>query len=1008
VKYLRFLLIALATVAVLALLLAGVALTSPLQTWYARMELLDQPGVQGSIGSVSAAFGKLEVEDLRLQAGRYVLTVPALQARLPLIKAMWNRQVEARSVVAKGWTLDLSRLQELEAEAPAPEAESAAGPPASPAPAEKQAAAAFAGILAGRRLPLDVSLDGVELEGEVLLAGPSGKPPIRVRLTVTGGGMASGREGNFAIDAERVTDDADVAGKPASAHCHLSVSMDSPRTVDRIAIRADASGTAASQPVDITVSASAARTSGSGDEAYSVDLIRGDRHLATVAANYPAASGRLSGTWRLDAREADIGPFVPGRPLPSFSLSGDGLFDADTAFERVHLAGRIKAIGSHFAGFSPALGRLGTLTIDSPFDATRRGSSIRFERLGASIGADQPFAEVKTLQPFEFNWESGAVQVPDPSLDFLTASLRHFPLARLPTLPGGLAFSGGEAAADFIVRSTDAGFAVRTKAPLTASGVAIQRAGRMAAQDLELSVPVSANIGAQEWTFQSSPLTVDSGARQLASIEAKGSWPMMGKPIEISGTWKADLEALASLPAVPGLNWIAGRSASGDFKADVGASSDLECKMVLIGHDPAHTVSATVNADEDPGGAGEVLAPVKISFGSDVSDISVEVSWAGEKFEPRSEIKLSSESVSLAHLRLLAAPFAAAGGVPLASRSASGGMRSSAGARDSFPFWGDWVGRVTIAFDRLRTGDQDFTDVGGSFEVDHGSIQLEGGHGELPSKNMANMEGSIAFDAANPLPYSLTGKAAALSTIDSAILLPPQPGDDPAIQGHFSVAGSISGGGRNLDELIAGTQEEFRLTGVNGIVRILKTDVADAIPEAKEPVSDTVSDTGNFIGSYLLGIKGHTMGLGANKVNKTAQAVIDFTNQVSEIGYDSISVTAIRGSDRTIRLTNLEMTSADEHLKGSGQIAYVKGLPISAEPLSVELQLGVHDILTKLLSTAGLLSPAKDSLGYALLREPVHLGGTLAHIDAQPWHDLLAKAAAQKPVEKKAAPAATP
>jgi hypothetical protein len=95
------------------------------------------------------------------------------------------------------------------------------------------------------------------------------------------------------------------------------------------------------------------------------------------------------------------------------------------------------------------------------------------------------------------------------------------------------------------------------------------------------------------------------------------------------------------------------------------------------------------------------------------------------------------------------------------------------------------------------------------------------------------------------------------------------------------------------------------------------------------------------------------------------------------------------------------MTAPDEHVKGSGMITYVKGLSISEEPLSVELQLGVRDVLTKLLSTAGLLSTGKDSLGYSLLRDPVRFGGTLAHIDGSQWHDLLAKAAAQKPPAEK-------
>jgi hypothetical protein len=93
------------------------------------------------------------------------------------------------------------------------------------------------------------------------------------------------------------------------------------------------------------------------------------------------------------------------------------------------------------------------------------------------------------------------------------------------------------------------------------------------------------------------------------------------------------------------------------------------------------------------------------------------------------------------------------------------------------------------------------------------------------------------------------------------------------------------------------------------------------------------------------------------------------------------------------------MTAPDEHLKGTGQIAYAKGLPVSQEPLSVELRLGVRDVAAKLLTQVGLLSTGKDELGFPLLNQPVRFGGSLSHIDDKQWHDLLAKAMAQKPAE---------
>jgi hypothetical protein len=1003
VKFLRFVLTCLATVAVVAL----IALTPPFQTWFARMEYLDRPDLKASVGSVSAVFGRLEVEDAKFEYGRAVLTLPSLRARLPLIKAMWRKQLFVGTLVAKDWILDLSRLSDepdVEVEVTSGGG-SAAVTPAAPAP-EKAAAWAFAGILSGRSLPFEASLDGVDLDGEVIVAPFPGKPPVHVHVTVTGGGMAAGRDGTFVIDASPVSDDAPSQPASPSAHCRLVVAMDSPRSVGRLQARTDLHVVLGSRPVDATLSAEAANSRSDLGETYAVDLSQGDRHIITLKASFPMAARRFSGGWKVDLRDSDFTSFPEIRNLPSFAGNGDGEFDTDASFARIHVKGGLAGVVSDFGTWAPAAQRLCPAAVEANFDLTHSGHLVHFTNALVTLaGADRLITtRVKAAQAFDVDEANGAVKVSDLDSDWLLVSLRRFPLSRLLPLPGGLAFSGGEADASFTVRATSTGYSLRSGAPLVATGVSVDRAGLPVARDLVLSFPVFADRDAKQWSFQWSPLGVASGNHTLATFDAKATLDTdMKHPMAIVGSFKSDLDVIATSPALPGFHWVTGRSASGDFTASVGSSSEIECKLAVVGHDPTHTVTGTVNADEEANGAGEFLAPLKMAFGTDVSEVSLEDSWKGKGAEPYTELKLTSDDVALAHLRLLAVPIAAAGGVSLSIPSGGGPPRwAPAGVRDIAPFWGDWVGRVTIAFEKLRTGDQDLLDVGGTFEVDHSSIQLEGGHGELPSKSMANMEGSIVFDGAAERPYVLKGSEGGLSNIDSALLLPPKKGEDPVIEGHFTVAGTIAGTGINLDDLIDRTEMEIHLSSTTGIVRILATDIADVIPETKEPVSDALGDAGNFVGSTILGIKDRSIEPGKNKVGKVPQAVIDFTNQVAEIGYDKISVTAVRGSDRSIRLVDLEMTASDVHLKGKGKISYVKGLAVSEEPIDVELQLGVRDVLTKKLATAGLLSSAKDALGYSLLNQPVRFAGTLDRVDASQWHDLLAQAAVPKAPAAKA------
>jgi hypothetical protein len=131
--------------------------------------------------------------------------------------------------------------------------------------------------------------------------------------------------------------------------------------------------------------------------------------------------------------------------------------------------------------------------------------------------------------------------------------------------------------------------------------------------------------------------------------------------------------------------------------------------------------------------------------------------------------------------------------------------------------------------------------------------------------------------------------------------------------------------------------------------------------------------------------------------------VLDFADQLSEFNYDQFTITARRGYDRSLHLVKWEVIADNEHLVGTGAITYVEGLPLSQQPLSLDFHLGTRGGIADLMATAGLLSQQKDSLGYALLNQPIHFGGTLERIDASAWHDLLARAATQKPAGTKSA-----
>lgn len=982
-------------VALLAAILAGFALVPAVQTWIARTALSDA-NMKGKVGSLSAGFGRVDVADLEIDVDGGVLKVPSLTARLPLVAALWNRRANVSHLETMGWTLNLTRPTSPENGSPEPSPVQDAGSPETPASREKPAfqgvAESLAGLLSRGTLPFQVSLDGVETEGDVFVTITGQKEPTQVHVVIKGGGLAPGREGSFSLDATAVLADSEFAAEAIEAHGRIVVGMSARGALERVKVDAGLSDTSGRIPKGQALSVEIARGHGPNDEDITLDLARGSQRLANVVAHFRGTPRSLSGSWSLNLSDTDLAIFPQARSLPKFSASGDGGFDTDPALDRVHVEGRMSGSAGHLGIIAPALEPMGTLAVDATFDAVHETHTLRVDSLRAAIGGPTPIAQVEFVQAFSLDEDSGRVAAADPVKDLLDLSFRDFPLALLAGLTGPIAFTRGSATGSFAVRAGAQGITLASKAPLRAEAVSFSRMGAPVASDLDLSLSTKAIWANHSLAVELGPLELGSRGRSLATIRAKVSRPdAADQPVTVAGAWDADLDALSASQAVPGLAGMTARSASGDFSANIGPTTKVEGKLSLAGHDPAHKVDATVHAEIFGDGTVEFRFPATIAVGPVPSDVSLDGTWTPGDTGAQVGVELSGGLVSMEHLKFMAAQLGLMGGgrSPLGAPGSSG-----ATARDRIPFWGDRTGSVMIVIDRLTGADGEFKDVRGTIEVERGSIHLKKGRCSLPHHTLENAEGSLSFDADADRPYSLKATAAAFEVDAAALFNPPPSGQDPAVEGHFSVASTLSGEGMNLWDLVGHARVEYRLKSSGGIVRVLRTDVADAIPETATPVADTLGTVGTAVGS-IFGLKSD---LGSkNPVSKTAEAVMQFTNNVSEIGFDVASLTAVRESDLSIRLSDISMKGPDVRLTGSGQITGAKGVALRDQPLSLDLQVWVRGKLAEFLATADLLSAQKDADGFARLAQPVHFGGTLHSIDQSQWHDLLAKAATKNP-----------
>lgn len=1015
-KYLRLLPRILFRVACGVAVLGLIALTPPFQTWCAEQALNHASGIKGSFGSFWAVFGKAEIKNLRIESDRGVFEAPSVEAELPILPALWQRRVAVRSLTAKGWTLDLRSAAERAANAapsPGSKAESGAAEssnsrssPSGVSPPAEIATRSFQGILDLWPVPWDGAVDGLDLEGEVLLSGSSTQEPIRVHLTAQGGGLSADHEATLATTAEWVMRDPEHRPISFTAQGNLVLGLKSLRVLDHFTLVSDLTVKGGARREALAFSTQLKALRGPKDEeSYTVDLQREHRTVANLLLHFSKEKQQWTGTWKIDWADRDLALIAGHPPLPAQALTGQGELDFDVGFERIHAVGQANAVVGELRALPPALGDTRPLILETHFDLAHQGKSLQVERLKLALVGFQPVAVAESLQPFQIDERSGAVTTRDSQTEWIAGSLRELPLNWFSAMMGDFRFPDGALVGDFRVQSANGGFAFRPIGPFTAANVSLQYEGEIVGRGLDLSLTPRADHTPDGWQLQCAPLTVSRGGKRLLTVDGKIT-PATGenRPAVVTGKWSADLNTLAAEIEIPGLRSIPAHSASGDVTVTLGAGQKWESTLTFVGPEPDHSVTLKLSANLEADRAIAFRAPIKIVRGADVSEISASGTLTHTKSAHGIDLTLAGKNADLEHLRWFAAPLAAIGKPPSSAVAspANPAPSSSEKTKDRVPFWGDWHGHVALAFDQLKVGDENFKEVRGTVYVDHGSVRLTYGRYLLSSGGLAPVEGTLSFDPAAEFPYNLKVSLAPYEVDAGPLFDAPASGQDPYFHGRFSVASTVSGKGLTVEDLIGRTQQEFHLKSTGGIVRLLKTSLSGALPPpSASRGGDALETVSSAVGS-LFGAKRMSFDSGRVHLSKNTEAVLELTYDVAEIGYKEITLSATRGIDRTLHLSDLVMTSEEERITGTGQITFVPGTPLEKQPLQADLQLSARGKTAELLANADLLSSRKDDQGYAAMTQTVHFAGTIEHVDTTPWHDLLAKAAIQKPDPAKA------
>ena len=1006
-KPVRILLLSLGTLVTALIVALVLAFNSGVQTWVARKVMAAQPGMHGSLGSVSVGLGRVDLQAIRIEQNGAVFTLPALAIEVPVISAVFSKKITISKWIARGWTLDLTKavLPPVAARSfpavPPSAAESnfsilssafAANPPA----ALPAAVHLFQGVFAQLELPVDLALDGLDLEGEVLLPPSDGAGPAsRARLNLVGGGLASGRESRFTLGLAVAFAGEKLPVSQVSVNAILTADMDTPRTFARVAIEPTAIATGAQFPEGVKLSAIVKAGRTLSGESYSVTLATPSQKLIDVNADLHAHNRLLEGTWSLDLRSSDLTPFSLGRALPAFAASGDGKFLSDTAFAKIQASGRLAGTLDQLAAFKPELSAVGAIKITAEFDLAQSAGATRIERLQAEIQGARPVASVRSLQSFEFNVRTGELNVADPARELLAFNLQGLPLAwAQPFLPE-IRLTGGDLRGEFAATANNGGLAVRPRAPLSVNGLNLSQNGRALLRAIDVSLEMGVDYAPAGWQADVSALTLRSSGVELLQLKAKaGQLSGRDQSLKVTGRWNANLGALIVQPIVADSVGLTRGTASGDFVASMAAKTEIELNLALVGlaADPKISVkelpdiTANIRADITQEGKITLNAPLLLKHADRKSDLTLAGTMGSTSHGLWFDAHVNSRELHLEDLQLVAAPFG--GGSNSATTSDS--VSKSSSLRDQKPVWAGASGSIALGLKKVVLADKfELADVGGTLRVEAGSLKFEGVRAGLGADSDLKLNGGISFLDRESEPYKLSARLDVSNFDPAPVLLSLNPSQPPTVEGKFTIGSELVGQGRTILELGLHAHGDFRLSSKGGLFRALSADVA-----AKMETTSKTASAVAFLGNVASAVSGRKeYGEAANR----AEAVASLSKMFSVIHYDQLNVVLSRDAALNVLLNDFTLIAPELRLTGTGRIEHSAQHDLAEQALAMQFQLSARGATAQLLKSIGALETGKkDDLGYMRSALPLCITGTLSKPDSGELQSTLMKLAYEK------------
>ena len=991
-KLLRIALIVTASLVLVLGIGVALAFTPAVQTWAAKKFAPASPELTVTIGRVSAGLEQTRLENVRVVQPGLVLTMPSVEVDVGVLGAIGGT-VDVKRLVAKGWILDLTEPVVVPAQTSPqskPSASSGAKEPQQPSPqvqvSQKQATSdAFNGIFDLLKLPVDLSVDGVDFSGDVII------PEGRAQVAIKGGDVAVGGAGKFALVLDVKTKNTETINLTGT----FTARMETPRTFNSLSLVADVVAKGPQlPPAGVSLSLSLSATRPGASETYSAMVLSGNREILSAEVELPSGDAPLAGKWTLDATQADAAPFALGRPLPDFTAKGQGTFTADRMFTAIKAAGSLDATLDKLSAIQPEFAALGRLTLAAGFDVATQGDTVNLQKLDVRVAGAKPVLTVAALQVVSFNTATSAVTAADPSTDLLRITLDGLPLAWAKPFLGDLVLTGDDVRGAFTATARDGGFVLRPSAPITLTNLSVTQAGQPLVQALDVSLSAQADYSPKGFNAEVTNLSARSAGATILTLTAKAAQPAGDKqPLTATGTYEVNLPAALAQPVAAGSAALQGGVARGDFTASVAdittATLTLQlAQLTALDGTALPSVALTARADIDATGRIKADAPLVITQGKRRSDLTLAAVVTQTEKNTDIQAKLTSQYLHIPDLQLFAAlspapagPVATTPPVSTPKRPAPKTPPAPPAPAPTEPLWAGVTGELLLSLKSVAySKDIVVNDVEGVVKITPAALTLQNLQAALKTGGNLKAGGGLQFDAKQKQPYALKADVALTAVEPAPILRALSPGKPSPVEGKFDLTTQLSGRATDpsaFDETVVG---DITLASKGGTLKALNVKTSAAVDNVGKAAA-------------IAGILGQLAGSESTmKYADRARAAADVTKQLGSLQFDQLNLVLARDEKNNMGIKDLSLISPIVRFAGSGTITYQPGVPLMQQPLLLSLQLAAKGKLGDDLRTLKLIDSKADTSNYAALVEKLTFDGSLQAVGTSQLSNLINRA----------------